>query len=155
MYRLVAECHSFLIYFLTYTVDIHYLYSDSHSYTFIHKIRREPLGFFIAVAHHFGKISPVWWGWGVHAHYIYHHVQSRSLRHPISFLSLCYYVLCGQSKTEQTTQTFWARIFKLLRSPIIKSQGTNSARLCSLEPVFLNVYGAPESIPRNEFRQPM
>ncbi len=23
------------------------------------------------------------------------------------------------------------------------------------EPVFLNVYGAPESIPRNEFRQPM
>jgi hypothetical protein len=24
-----------------------------------------------------------------------------------------------------------------------------------LEPVFLNVYGAPESIPRNEFRQPM
>jgi hypothetical protein len=24
-----------------------------------------------------------------------------------------------------------------------------------LEPVFLNVYGAPELIPRNEFRQPM
>ncbi len=23
------------------------------------------------------------------------------------------------------------------------------------EPVFLNVYGAPELIPRNEFRQPM
>ncbi len=23
------------------------------------------------------------------------------------------------------------------------------------EPVFLNVYGAPESIPRNEFRQPI
>ncbi len=30
--------------------------------------------------HHDGKISPGWWGWGVHAptpfHYIYHHVQS-------------------------------------------------------------------------------
>ncbi len=25
----------------------------------------------------------------------------------------------------------------------------------SAEPVFLNVHGAPESIPRNEFRQPM
>jgi hypothetical protein len=25
----------------------------------------------------------------------------------------------------------------------------------SLGPVFLNVYGAPELIPRNEFRQPM
>ncbi len=25
----------------------------------------------------------------------------------------------------------------------------------STEPVFLNVYGAQESIPRNEFRQPM
>jgi hypothetical protein len=25
----------------------------------------------------------------------------------------------------------------------------------SAEPVFLNVYGAQESIPRNEFRQPM
>jgi hypothetical protein len=24
-----------------------------------------------------------------------------------------------------------------------------------VEPVFLNVYGAQESIPRNEFRQPM
>jgi hypothetical protein len=24
-----------------------------------------------------------------------------------------------------------------------------------IEPVFLNVYGAPESIPRNEFRQTM
>jgi hypothetical protein len=27
--------------------------------------------------------------------------------------------------------------------------------LCETEPVFLNVYGAQESIPRNEFRQPM
>ncbi len=27
--------------------------------------------------------------------------------------------------------------------------------LCDAEPVFLNVYGAPESIPKNEFRQPM
>ncbi len=26
---------------------------------------------------------------------------------------------------------------------------------CVTEPVFINVYGAPESIPRNEFRQPM
>jgi hypothetical protein len=25
----------------------------------------------------------------------------------------------------------------------------------TIEPVFLNVYGAQESIPRNEFRQPM
>jgi hypothetical protein len=27
--------------------------------------------------------------------------------------------------------------------------------LSLIEPVFLNVYGAQESIPRNEFRQPM
>jgi hypothetical protein len=31
-------------------------------------------------------------------------------------------------------------------------QGTTSQLS---EPVFLNVYGAPESIPRNEFRQPI
>jgi hypothetical protein len=36
----------------------------------------------------------------------------------------------------------------------------NVSLLCSIalehpEPVFLNMYGAPESIPRNEFRQPM
>jgi hypothetical protein len=31
--------------------------------------------------------------------------------------------------------------------------GTNE--YCASEPVFLNVYGAQESIPRNEFRQPM
>ncbi len=30
-----------------------------------------------------------------------------------------------------------------------------SAREKAAEPVFLNVYGAPESIPKNEFRQPM
>jgi hypothetical protein len=31
------------------------------------------------------------------------------------------------------------------------------AKFCHIlpEPVFLNVYGAPELIPRNEFRQPM
>jgi hypothetical protein len=27
--------------------------------------------------------------------------------------------------------------------------------MCTAEPVFLNVFGAQESIPRNEFRQPM
>jgi hypothetical protein len=27
--------------------------------------------------------------------------------------------------------------------------------LIKIEPVLLNVYGAPELIPRNEFRQPM
>jgi hypothetical protein len=32
---------------------------------------------------------------------------------------------------------------------------TNVAGNLSPEPVFLNVYGAPESIPRDEFRQPM
>ncbi len=42
-----------------------------------------------------------------------------------------------------------ARICKRLRNP-----GIDSASLCSL-PVFLNVYEAQESIPRNEFRQPM
>ncbi len=35
---------------------------------------------FWRIVHHDGKISPAWWGWGVHAptsfHYIYHHVQS-------------------------------------------------------------------------------
>jgi hypothetical protein len=43
-------------------------------------------------------------------------------------------------------------ICKRLRSPEI-----DSASLCSLadQPVFLNVYGAQELTPRNEFRQPM
>jgi hypothetical protein len=31
----------------------------------------------------------------------------------------------------------------------------NSKQARRTEPVFLNVYGAQESIPRNEFRQPM
>ncbi len=31
----------------------------------------------------------------------------------------------------------------------------NSICVVLPEPVFLNVYGAPELIPRNEFRQPM
>ncbi len=56
--------------------------------------------------HHDGKISPGWWGWGVHAHplsaYWYHHVQSCSVRscwvgrytHPVSSLPI--YVLCGR-----------------------------------------------------------
>jgi hypothetical protein len=49
-----------------------------------------------------------------------------------------------------------ARIFKRLWSPGIDLQGMNSASLCSLLcPYFLNVYGARESISRNEFRQPM
>jgi hypothetical protein len=37
---------------------------------------------------------------------------------------------------------------------IAGGQDSSSTQL-SPEPVFLNVYGAPESIPRNEFRQPM
>jgi hypothetical protein len=34
-------------------------------------------------------------------------------------------------------------------------QGPPLSAGCPAEPVFLNVYGAPELIPRNEFRQPM
>jgi hypothetical protein len=37
--------------------------------------------------------------------------------------------------------------FQCLQNETIKGEIT--------EPVFLNVYGAQESIPRNEFRQPM
>jgi hypothetical protein len=32
---------------------------------------------------------------------------------------------------------------------------TDATGFLSSEPIFLNVYGAQESIPRNEFRQPM
>jgi hypothetical protein len=67
--------------------------------------------------------------------------------------------------------------FQTFMEPRNRYQGMNSASLCSLagrydnpfpprflasidslnipEPVFLNVYGAQESIPRNEFRQPI
>ncbi len=43
---------------------------------------------------------------------------------------------------------------------ICREEKTTSAYVFTVsfkytEPVFLNVYGAPESIPRNEFRQPM
>jgi hypothetical protein len=30
-----------------------------------------------------------------------------------------------------------------------------STLVCTAEPVFVNVYGAQESLPRNRFRQPM
>jgi hypothetical protein len=38
---------------------------------------------------------------------------------------------------------FWTNSYSVQHSSILA------------EPVFLNVYGAEESIPRNEFRQPM
>jgi hypothetical protein len=55
---------------------------------------------------HDGKISPAWWGWGVHAqppliHYIYHHVQSCGIssswegRYTSPASTLLLYVLCG------------------------------------------------------------
>ncbi len=37
----------------------------------------------------------------------------------------------------------------------VKEGGGGDMNVSSAEPVFLNVYGAQESIPRNEFRQPM
>jgi hypothetical protein len=40
------------------------------------------------------------------------------------------------------------------RSPDERSIEKETDIFCT-EPVFLNVYGAPESILRNEFRQPM
>jgi len=43
-----------------------------------------------------------------------------------------------------------ARNFKRLWSPEIDSK-----ERIPPEPVFLNVYGAPQSIPRDEFRQPI
>ncbi len=39
--------------------------------------------------------------------------------------------------------------------PTISILGGRGVQLIESEPVFLNVYGAQESIPRNEFRQPM
>jgi hypothetical protein len=41
--------------------------------------------------------------------------------------------------------------------PLISSHPAQSivAKIFTSEPVLLNVYGAPELIPRNEFRQPM
>ncbi len=44
----------------------------------------------------------------------------------------------------------WARIFKRLWSPEIDSK-----EWIPPDPVLLNVYEAPELIPRNEFRQPI
>jgi hypothetical protein len=40
---------------------------------------------------------------------------------------------------------------------IVNNGSALAGKLCagSPKPVFLNVYGAQESIPRNEFRQPM
>jgi hypothetical protein len=41
-----------------------------------------------------------------------------------------------------------------VESTLGEGEGTEGS-VISAEPVFLNVYGAQESIPRNEFRQPM
>ncbi len=45
-------------------------------------------------------------------------------------------------------------LFATIRSPCFNVYGAQES-IPRNEPVFLNVYGAPESIPRNEFRQPM
>jgi hypothetical protein len=49
---------------------------------------------------------------------------------------------------------FKARIFKLLRSAGIDSKKPIPPAYIA-EPVFLNVYGVQEWIPRKQFRQPM
>jgi hypothetical protein len=48
-------------------------------------------------------------------------------------------------------------IFKIFMEPRNRFQGIDSASLCNGGPelVFLNLYGAQESMPRHQFRQPM
>jgi hypothetical protein len=46
--------------------------------------------------------------------------------------------------------TFSQQVKTTAHAPELEQTG-----ICSTEPVLLNVFGAPESIPRNEFRQPM
>jgi hypothetical protein len=55
------------------------------------------------------------------------------------------------------SKTNRANIFKTIMEPRIRFQGIDSASLWPgwPEPVFLNFYGAQESIPTNEFRRPM
>jgi hypothetical protein len=64
------------------------------------------------------------------------------------------YALAGQSQYFLTNR---GSIFKTFMEPRNQFQGIDSASPCPGGPehVFFNVYGAQESIPRNEFRQPM
>jgi hypothetical protein len=50
---------------------------------FCHRVQRVAITTFWRTFHHDGKISPAWWGWGVHVlplSYIYHHKESCSER---------------------------------------------------------------------------
>ncbi len=73
-----------------------------------HRVHRVATAAFWRTFHHDGKISPGWWGWGMHAHPLliyYHHVQSCSVRssweggYTPSISSLPYmYILCNVSR---------------------------------------------------------
>jgi hypothetical protein len=46
-------------------------------------------------------------------------------------------------------------LFSMQQVLIYKRLSSMQENTCGTEPVFFNVYGAQESIPRNEFRQPV
>jgi hypothetical protein len=84
----------------------------------------------------------------------FHYIKVRSLSRPGCFLIPS----VEEDSTRRKTRKMWWQEgrFSKVHTPRHEGVGEGGGAICPTpEPVFLNVYGAQESIPRNEFRQPM